>query len=187
MQLRMKYGLLGRWPGGIGRRWYSCWLLVGGFFLQGGRGRRKGLGEKIPRPGVPARGQVLAADNGAGSELAAVAAVKKKRFCCESNIPPFCGCVVPAYAALKVAGSGWYWGERGMPSRAGDGVGAGTCVRCPPSAAEKAAQPRYGMDCRRQFRMGADNKQASEDEYPKHTGDRRRILDRCYGRSPMHS
>lgn len=95
--------------------------------------------------------------------------VKKGAICCEKNIPSRFGAVA---TALPLPDAG------GRAARAGAAVGdgsragvssAGGCAAGYPDAAARAAHPGMVWIPGGTFRMGADNDQASADEYPKHT------------------
>ncbi|HWK04277.1 MAG TPA: formylglycine-generating enzyme family protein [Puia sp.] len=101
-------------------------------------------------PGAKDGGEAVPAVNPAPTVVAA----KKKAISCESNLPSrwaSAAVAAPAYAALK------------MPGGKGGGAVSG------PTAAERAAHPGMVWVKGGTFGMGADNKQGSEDEYPKHT------------------
>lgn len=152
LRIKMKVGsMIGN---GVAVRWLlRVWpaLLLGACLFAGvysckGPGRKDAAGHGVDPEGT-------------------VAVTKKKAICCESNIPSrFAAAAVPTYAALKVPGA-----VKDTANVAGRGHVAGVVVAPEPSAAEKAAHPGMVWVAGGTFRMGADNKQASEDEYPKHT------------------
>src|SRR6185437_1065436 len=86
-------------------------------------------------------------------------AVKKGAICCEKNIPSRFGAVA---TALPVPDAG------GRVAVAGAAAGAGASVAGYPDAAVRATHPGMVWVPGGTFRMGADNDQASADEYPKH-------------------
>ena len=163
MQLQIKIKRF--WVLAGGRPVAGCWLaLVFGLFVGG-------ISCKGPAGGAVVADQATDTGKIADPALAAVAVTKKKAICCESNLPSrFAAAVVPAYAALKVPGATGTEGGRRTGNGPGDaGKTTGTGIVSGPSAAEKAAHPGMVWITGGTFRMGADNKQASEDEYPKHT------------------
>lgn len=115
-----------------------------------------------------------------GSDSAAAAAtvsakLKKDAICCEKNIPSRFAAVtsplpVPRASggALAAAGAG---GSESAATSAGSGASAGSTgsVAGYPDAAARAAHPGMVWIPGGTFQMGADNDQASQDEYPKHT------------------
>lgn len=124
---------------------------------------------------VSVAGSLPAADSGTGSGLAAVAAAKKKAICCESNLPSrWAATRLQAYPGMKVPGTegtaaGRRVGVSGEAGNAGRAGVAGTGTESGPTDVEKAAHPGMVWVAGGTFRMGADNKQGLEDEYPKHT------------------
>ena len=119
-------------------------LVVGVCFYSGGLSCKDANPKEDP--GTDPVGQVLAAK-------------RKKAICCESNIPSrFASAAVPAYAAIA------------LPGRFVKDTATGASVRgAVPDAVARAAHPGMVWIAGAAFRMGADNKQAQEDEYPKHT------------------
>ncbi len=100
-----------------------------------------------------------------------LASNRKKAICCESNIPSrFVRTVAASYPSLKLPGgsasadgSGNTAGQEGVAQPAPIPAAASA-----PSAAESAAHKGMVWVAGGTFRMGADNKQALADEYPKH-------------------
>ena len=115
------------------------------------------------------KGSVSAAGQGTPEDSVptAAAAVRKNAVSCESNIPSrFAVAKVADHSTLALPGSGLDGRAdkaAGAPGGRRDGAELG------PTAAEKAAHPGMVWVRGGTFRMGADNNQGSEDEYPKHT------------------
>ena len=113
-----------------------------------------------------------------------VAALKKGAICCEKNIPNrfAVAAVLPVPGASSGAAGGASGASMGASGAAAGGSAAGggsggsaaggssaAAAGGYPDAAAKAAHPGMVWVPGGTFRMGADNDQALEDEYPKHS------------------
>ena len=138
-------------------------------------GRTSAAGSLPAAHQTPAGDSLPAAGDGtaAGGALATVAAAKKKAVSCESNLPSR---FASAYPALKAPGAAEPGGRVGSGAEGsvtgagkdGSGNGTGAGAVSGPGAAERAAHPGMVWVKGGTFGMGADNKQGSDDEYPKH-------------------
>ena len=152
-----------------------------------------------PQQGDQQQQQGNAALTGSDSlTLAAVQTAKKKAISCESNLPsrlaaasvPAAACTpaslhasaaaslsaplpVPSAASSRpanaAASSPSANGIPSSPASPGTSSSPGTTAPAYPDAAARAAHPGMVWVPGGTFRMGADNQQALEDEYPKHT------------------
>jgi sulfatase modifying factor 1 len=91
----------------------------------------------------------------------------KMAICCESHIPSRFAPPLRSFAAMPVPGE---LREAGVPELGGSAVTGGGVVsgKIYPDAAAKLAHSNMAWIEGGTYMMGADNKQALEDEYPKH-------------------
>lgn len=148
MQVRAR--TIGYWRTVQHRLLFGIWLLAGVVACKGpgGNDSSPAAGQETSKDAVPAA-------------VATVMAVKNKAVSCASNIPS-------RFAVAKAADDSNLPapGSSGRNVAVGGRIGEGVTG---PTAAEKAAHPGMVWVAGGTFRMGADNAQGSEDEYPKHT------------------